>query len=116
MRSTRDVTRRRATRLLSWYPREWRARYGEEFVESLMDDMVERPRSAGRTFDVACSGVVARLAGEQPGLGGRPLNPDDHGRRSLAAFGCAVTLFLTIASGHLGSGDHRLAVVRAQRG
>ncbi len=95
MRSTRDVTRRRATRLLSWYPREWRARYGEEFVELLVDDMAERPRSPWRALDVASSGVVARLA--TAGLGGRPLNPDDHGRRSLAAFGCAVTLFLTVA-------------------
>ena len=62
MRSTSDATRRRATRLLSWYPREWRARYGEEFVELLVDDIAERPRSPWRALDVASSGVVARLA------------------------------------------------------
>ena len=35
--------RRRARRALRWYPREWRARYGEEFTELLMADFDERP-------------------------------------------------------------------------
>ncbi len=87
--------RRRATHLLRWYPREWRQRYGEEFVELLVEELEERPRSLLRGIDVVRSGLLARLA--VAGLGGRSLDPVDHGRRSLAAFGCAVSLFLTVA-------------------
>ncbi|HEX4433865.1 MAG TPA: hypothetical protein VH012_03485 [Acidimicrobiales bacterium] len=85
----------RAERLLRWYPREWRARYGEEFVALLVDDLQERPRSLQRSLDVAGNGFVARLA--VVGLGGHCLDPDDNGRRSLAAFACAVSFFVTVA-------------------
>jgi hypothetical protein len=40
--------RERAARLLRWYPRGWRERYGEEFAELLIAELEERPRSAGR--------------------------------------------------------------------
>jgi hypothetical protein len=52
---------RRAERLLRWYPPEWRVRYGDEFVELLVADIAERPRSPGRTLDVARTGLAARL-------------------------------------------------------
>jgi hypothetical protein len=87
--------RKRAAGLVRWYPREWRERYGEEFVEFLVADLEEQPRSMGRTVDVARSGLLARLAAS--GLAGRSLDPAAHGRRSLAVFGCAVSLFLTAA-------------------
>jgi hypothetical protein len=87
--------RKRAGRFLRWYPREWRERYGEEFVEFLVADLEEQPRSIGRTVDVARSGLLARLA--VSGLAGRSLDTAEHGRRSLAAFGCSVSLFLTAA-------------------
>jgi hypothetical protein len=51
---------RRARRLLRWYPRSWRLRYGEEFTQLLIDDISERPRCWRRTLDVARSGVTAR--------------------------------------------------------
>ena len=87
--------RKRAERFLRWYPCEWRDRYGEEFVEFLVAELEEQPRSVGRTVDVARSGLLARLASS--GLAGRSLDTAEHGRRSLAAFGCAVSLFLTAA-------------------
>ena len=87
--------RKRAARLLRWYPHEWRERYGEEFVEFLVADLEEQPRSMGRTVDVARSGLLARLA--TSGFAGRSLDPAEQRRRSLAAFGCAVSLFLTAA-------------------
>jgi len=59
-----------AARLLRWYPRAWRDRYGEEFTELLLSDMAERPRSLSRTLDVARGGIVARLA--EAGLCGFP--------------------------------------------
>lgn len=53
---------RRARRLIRWYPRDWRLRYGEEFTQLLTDDIAERPRSWHRTVDVARSGLAAQLA------------------------------------------------------
>jgi hypothetical protein len=87
--------RQRATLLSRWYPREWRARYGDEFVELLVDDLGERPQSLSRTLDVARGGLTARLA--VAGLGGQSLYPDEVGRRSLATFACAASLFVTVA-------------------
>ena len=56
---------RRAERLLRWYPRAWRERYGDEFSELLLADIAERPRSWSRGLDVARRGVAVRL-----GVGG----------------------------------------------
>lgn len=53
---------RRARRLLRWYPRRWRARYGDEFAQLLIDDISDRPHSWRRTLDVAQSGLAVRLA------------------------------------------------------
>jgi hypothetical protein len=50
--------RERAAGLLRWYPRAWRARYGEEFTELLLAGLAERPRSAARTADVIRGGLV----------------------------------------------------------
>jgi hypothetical protein len=57
-----------AARLLRWYPKGWRSRYGEEFTELLISDISERPGSWARTADVARGGIVARLAGLTGGL------------------------------------------------
>jgi hypothetical protein len=54
-----------ARRLLRWYPRSWRERYGDEFSELLLADIAERPRSWSRTVDVARNGAATWL-----GLGG----------------------------------------------
>jgi hypothetical protein len=98
---------RRAARLLRWYPKAWRDRYGEEFAELLISDIEERPHAAGRALDVARSGLVARLA--DLGLAGCPL-PAVAGaaatqqvyRRqasaSLGSLGCALAVFLSFAS------------------
>ena len=95
---------RRAARLLRWYPRIWRDRYGEEFAELLVCDIEERPRAAGRTLDVARGGIVARLSAA--GLCGVPLRdsaaaatgtrPDAavgrHVTASLVALGCCLAI------------------------
>ena len=57
-----DPAAQRAARLLRWYPKAWRSRYGEEFTELLISDIDERPRSQSRTADVIRGGIVARLA------------------------------------------------------
>jgi hypothetical protein len=74
----------RANRLLLWYPRGWRDRYGQEFAELLAAEFAERPRSPRRALDVAASGLRARLAAA--GLTGHPLD------RAAAAQAGLVTL------------------------
>ena len=96
----------RAARLLRWYPRAWRDRYGTEFTELLISDIEERPRSAERGFDVARGGLVARLAAA--GLAGcplsasagRPVTPQLRYRQASASLGslaCVLAIF-TLAS------------------
>ncbi len=89
------MLRSRALRLLRWYPKGWRSRYGDEFVELLVADMEERPHSFCRTLDVARNGVVARSA--TAGLGGQPLDSEDSERRSLVAIGGALSVFIVFA-------------------
>jgi hypothetical protein len=86
---------RRAARLLRWYPREWRARYGDEFTEFLLAELEERPRCFHRSVDVARAGATARLAAA--GLGGHPLKGDGLDRRSLATLTTALSIFSVVA-------------------
>jgi hypothetical protein len=94
---------RQAERLLRWYPRIWRDRYGEEFAELLVSEIEERPHAAGRTLDVVRGGIVARLSAA--GLCGVPLRdsaaamgtrPDAgvgrHVTASLVALGCCLAI------------------------
>jgi hypothetical protein len=87
-----DDAERRAARLLRWYPRAWRSRYGEEFAELLIADISERPRSSTRTADVVRGGIVARLAGA--GLCGYTLEPSAQARASLTSLGWCVAVFV----------------------
>ena len=87
--------RRRAERMLRWYPKEWRARYGEEFTELLVAELEEQPRSLRRDIDLARSGLTARLAAA--GLADRPLDTDACGRRSLATLAAALSVFSVVA-------------------
>jgi hypothetical protein len=82
----------RARRLLRWYPRSWRDRYGEEFAELLISDIEERPQAPGRTLDVVRGGVVARLSAA--GLCGLPLRDPGVGTGADAAVGRHVTASL----------------------
>lgn len=54
--------RRRAVRLLRWYPTAWRERYGDEFADHMEQEFAERPHDLRRTVNVAVKGLVARVA------------------------------------------------------
>ena len=95
MRRTESILWSRAYRLLCWYPKEWRARYGDEFMELLVADLEERPHSLHRSLDIARGGLIARSA--SAGLGGQPLDPDEAPRRSLVAIGGALSIFVVFA-------------------
>jgi hypothetical protein len=57
---------RRARRLLHWYPERWRARYGDEFTQLLIDDINDQPHSWRRTLNTAHRGLATRLPRERP--------------------------------------------------
>jgi hypothetical protein len=82
----------RAARLLGWYPKTWRDRYGDEFAELLISDIEERPRSAARTLDVAGGGIVAHFTAA--GLCGVPVrDASRHVTASLVSLGCCLAVF-----------------------
>jgi hypothetical protein len=106
-----DRAARRAERLLRWYPRPWRDRYGTEFTELLISDISERPQSLRRSLDVTRGGVLARLA--DAGLTGFPLPAATAGGpagavaqqarqrqicASLGSFSCGLGAFLIFAA------------------
>lgn len=78
----------KARRVLLWYPRSWRIRYGEEFAELLTAELAEQGRSWRRTANVAATGLRARLAGA--GLAGHPLEPASAARAGLATVAACV--------------------------
>ena len=86
----RAALERRAQRLLRWYPRSWRRRYGAEFAELLIAELAEQPRSWRRTLDVARGGLLARCT--VAGLTSHELPAGDQFRASLAALCCAVAM------------------------
>lgn len=90
--SAPDAAAPRAARLLRWYPKAWRSRYGEEFTELLISDIGERPRSRSRTADVIRGGMVARLA--DAGLCGCAPEAAAQVRASLASLACCAAVFL----------------------
>jgi hypothetical protein len=91
-----EAARKRAGRLLRWYPRAWRDRYGVEFAELLVSDIAERPHAPSRALDVALGGIVARLAAA--GLAGVTGPGQAPARASLASLSCCQAVFLLIAA------------------
>jgi hypothetical protein len=53
---------RRAERLLTFYPRTWRTRYGAEFVDLMEQSIDDVPHSAKRTTNIAFKSFKVRLA------------------------------------------------------
>ncbi len=90
---------RQAARLLRWYPRSWRDRYGIEFTELLIADIEERPNSPIRTIDVARSGLLARLAAA--GLTAFPLSGTPAiatASRTLGTLSCGFAVFVALGA------------------
>ena len=102
------AARLRAARLVRWYPRRWRERYGDEFTELLVSDIAERPDSLARTLDVARGGLLARLAGAGLASGAPAGRPGDAGElaaargrhlaASLGTLGAASAVFLIVGA------------------
>jgi hypothetical protein len=85
----------RIGRLMRWYPRSWRDRYGDEFAELLAADLDERPRCWQRTVNLAANGLRSRLA--TAGLAGHPLDPQAATRAGLVTAACSAAAFAVTA-------------------
>jgi hypothetical protein len=79
---------RRVHRLLRWYPRSWRDRYGEEFAELLAAELDEQPQNWRWSADIAAGGVLARLTAA--GLTSHELAPAEQVQAGVATAGCAL--------------------------
>jgi hypothetical protein len=96
MRKASGEVEHRAERLLRWYPKSWRARYGDEFAALLNSELSEQPQSWRRTANVAWSGVVARLT--SAGISAHTLDTSDQALSSLASLGCALVVFIAVGA------------------
>jgi hypothetical protein len=88
---------RRAAGYLRWYPRVWRARYGEEFQAHLEAELEERPISLKRAVDIAFHGVIARFRFQR-------------GARWLTGVGLSAVVVIALVVAILGNGTRGLPV------
>jgi hypothetical protein len=105
-----EVDRRflaRAARLMRWYPRDWRARYGHEFESVLHSSLRDGKWGLRLSVDVAREGLLTRLEGA--GFVGRSAPPLERARASL------ITIFVA-AMGFLGTAAVLAHYVRNWRG
>jgi hypothetical protein len=72
---------RRASRLLRWYPRVWRERYGAEFADHLEQEFADRPVDLRRSANVAFKGLAARAS--EVGLANGAIGPAGQTRAAL---------------------------------
>jgi hypothetical protein len=86
----------RVTRLLRWYPRDWRERYGDEFEAVLSSSMSDGKGSFRLSFNVAREGIVARLA--SLGLVGNASPPLERARASVMTIFLSMLGFLSSAA------------------
>jgi hypothetical protein len=88
---------REAQRLVRCYPKGWRARYGDEFTQLLIDELTEGEVSVARKLDVFAHGAWTRLT--YAGLAGSVLDSPRRTRSMLAALLVVSAVFVMLAVG-----------------
>jgi hypothetical protein len=88
---------RRAAGYLRWYPRVWRARYGEEFQAHLEAELEERPISLRRAVDIAFHAVISRFRFQR-------------GARWITGIALSAVVVVSLVVGFLGNGSGGLPV------
>ena len=83
----------RVSRLLRWYPSDWRERYGEEFEEVLASSISDGKGSLRLSLDVAREGVTSRL--KSAGYVGRSAPVLERARASVITLFVAILGFLS---------------------
>lgn len=104
---------RHARRLLRWYPRTWRERYGDELAALVIDDMTDQSRPLRRDLDVVRAGLAARMSA--CGVAGGPVR--DRSATTLTAatsavvfVAAALSIWTQLADGWLAAPPHTCAV------
>ena len=85
----------RVARLLRWYPRAWRDRYGAEVEAVLTSSLVDGKGGLSLSMNVAREGLVARL--DSAGFVGRTAPAIERARASVMTVFVATLGFLTSA-------------------
>lgn len=86
----------RVARLLRWYPREWRERFGDEFDAVLSSALRDGKGSLRLSIDVAREGIVARR--ENLGWVGKSAPPLERARASVMTIFLSMLGFLASAA------------------
>ena len=86
----------RVARLLRWYPRDWRACYGDEFETMLYSTLSAGKGGVRLSLDVAKEGVIARVIGS--GIVGTMAPPLKRARASVAEIFVGIVAFLGAAT------------------
>ena len=102
---------REAQRLVRCYPKGWRARYGDEFTQLLVDELTEGEVSVARKLDVFAHGAWTRLT--YVGLAGSVLDSQRRTRSLLGELLVVSALFVMLAVGVWAQLTIGLAVVGA---
>jgi len=89
---TRRGTGPTSRSLLRWYPARWRARYGDEFMAMIEDDLGGRRPTLRYRLSIARSGLSERL--RDAGLVGNAVSPSERVRGGALTVLCAFALFV----------------------
>jgi hypothetical protein len=86
----------RVARLLRWYPRDWRERYGNEFEATLSSSLSDGKGNLRLSFNVAREGIVTRL--RSLNFVGNSAPPLERARASIMTIFLSMLGFLTSAA------------------
>jgi hypothetical protein len=90
--------------MLRWYPARWRARYGDEFIAMVEDDLGSRSPTLRYRLAIARSGMSERL--RDAGLVGSSGSPLDRIRGGILTVLCAFALFVIPGVGFAKVSEH----------
>ncbi len=95
--SDQRALERQALRLVHCYPKQWRARYGDEFTQLLIDELTDGELSASRKLDVFAHAVWTRLT--YAARGGSALDSERRMPSMLSAVSVVSVVFVMLAVG-----------------
>src|SRR5664280_1098148 len=85
----------RAERLVKFYPKIWRQRYGAEFVDFMEQAITDAPHDAKRTTNIISRSVKVRLG--ELGIAGPTLDTSNTSRTALSTSTVLATVFTVFA-------------------
>lgn len=103
-----------ARSLLRWYPEQWRARYGAEFVALMEDDLSGRKPTVRFRISIAFAGLRER--GHQVGLSGDGAPAPERSRTGSLLVLCAWTAFVIAGISFTKLAEHFQQAVSGETG